>query len=67
VSEKAAGRYDHAARRRSQRRGRERGCSVYIPEDELRKAGFDPADPPPYFRVWGSPRGSVLVRFYREP
>jgi hypothetical protein len=40
---------------------------VYITEDELGLAGFTRGDPPPFFRTWGSPRGSVLVRLYREP
>jgi hypothetical protein len=62
-----AGRYDHAERRRAQRRGRQKGCSVYIPAEELQKAGFAPDEPPPYFRVWGSARGGVFLRLYREP
>ena len=60
------GRYDHAMRRQSQRNGRERGCWVYIPAEELVKAGVSPFGPAPYYRVWGSRRGSVLVRLYGE-
>lgn len=62
----AAGKYDHAARRRSQRRGRERGCSVYIPAEELAKAGIDPDGPAPFYRTWGTSRGGVMVRLYKE-
>jgi hypothetical protein len=61
-----AGRYDSAARRQSKRSGRETGCWAYIPAEELHKAGVDPAGPAPFYRVWGSSRGSVLVRLYRE-
>lgn len=45
-----------------------RGCYVYIPAEELVKAGIDPQGPPPLYRTWGSRRGSVLVRLYKpEP
>lgn len=59
-------RYDRAARRRAQRSARERGCWVYIPAEELAKAGVDPTGDVPHYRTWGSVRGSVLVRLYRE-
>ena len=58
--------YDSSARRRAQRRGRERGCSVYIPAEELVKAGYDPDGPAPFYRTWGSPSGGVFVRLYRQ-
>ena len=65
------GRYDPAERKRGVRRGRERGCWVYIAADELVAAGFNPADLPPYYRVHGYQRsanaGSVIVSLYREP
>lgn len=61
-----AGRYDHGLRRRATRVQRQRGVRVYIPMEELEKAGFSPDAPPPFYRVWGSRRGSVLVRLYRE-
>jgi hypothetical protein len=61
-----SGSHDYAKRRRSVRKGRERGCWVYIVADELAKAGIRSFEPPPFYRVWGSPRGSVLVRLYRE-
>lgn len=59
--------YDAMLRRRSTRKGREKGCHLYIPAEELRKAGVDPDGPPPYFRTWGRGRGSIMVRLYREP
>jgi len=61
------GQYDRARRRRSVRRGRERGCWVYIPQAELQKAGVD--DVLPWYRTWGSKvRGArVTVNLYREP
>lgn len=61
-----AGRYDEGARRATTRSGREKGCYIYIPRDELVKAGIDPDGPPPFYRVWGRERGSVLVRLYGE-
>lgn len=59
--------HDSAARRRAQRAGRQRGCSLYVPAEELAKAGFDPDGEPPYYRTWGTRRGVILVRLYREP
>lgn len=59
--------YDAAARRASKRAGRERGCWLYIPADELEAAGFDPySERPPFYRVWGTSRGGLFVRLYRE-
>lgn len=58
--------YDASARRRSRRAGRERGCWIYVPAEELRKAGIDPNGPPPFYRTWGSSRGGVFARLYRE-
>lgn len=67
----AAGRYDALARRQATRKQRERGCSVYIPAEELAKAGIDPDGPAPFYRTWGYRRGpnsaSVIVALYREP
>lgn len=63
-------RYDSAARRQSVRKGRERGCWVYIPAEELRKAGVDVDGPPPFFRTSGYQRSksgrSVIVELYGE-
>ena len=61
-----SGVYDHARRRQGKRTGRERGCWLYLPAEELEAAGFDPYGPPPFYRVWGSGRGSVLVRLYKK-
>lgn len=58
--------YDHAKRRRAQRRQRMRGCYVYVPAEELVKAGIDPNGPAPFYKVWGSKGGSAFVRFYKE-
>lgn len=60
-----AGRYDSAARRQSVRRGRERGCWVYIPAEELDKTGFGDG-PPPFYRCWGGGRGRTVVQLYRR-
>jgi len=66
-----AGQSDLQARKRATRSGRFRGCRVYIPAEALVDAGFNPADPPPYYRVHGYQRsrnaGSVIVSLYREP
>lgn len=48
------------------RRGREKGCWVYVPADELRKAGLEPDDPPPFYRAWGTKGLGVMIRLYRE-
>lgn len=66
MSELKAGRYDANDRRQSARAGRERGCSIYIPAEELVKAGIDPKGPPPFYRTWGTRRGGVFVRLYKE-
>ena len=59
-------RYDEAERRRSYRKGRERGAWVFVPEAELLRAGFKRGDPPPFYRMWGTARGGLMLRFYRE-
>lgn len=59
--------YDRVRRRRAIRKQREKGCSVYIPAEELVKAGWDPDGPVPYFRVWGAPGGRLMVNLYSEP
>lgn len=60
------GRYDHAARRLSKRTGRERGCWLYIPAEQLERAGFDLREPPPYFRTWNGRKGTILVQLYSD-
>lgn len=62
-----AGRHDAAARRLSQRRGRERGCWVYISAEQLAASGLNPADPPPRYRIWSGQRGRHVVTLYPEP
>lgn len=62
----AHGRYDSGARRRAVRKGRERGCWVFVPAAELEKAGVNPADDPPFYRTWGTKSGGVMVRLYRQ-
>lgn len=59
--------YDQARRRRAQRRGREKGCWVYIPAEELEKAGRPVDGPAPFYRLWTSSKGRLLVQLYREP
>lgn len=59
------GSYDHARRRRAQRKGREQGCTLYIPAEELAKAGFEPGGELPFYRVWGSPRGGMF-KLYKD-
>lgn len=66
VAHQEGARYDPQRLRRSVRKGQERGAWVFIPAAELRKAGVDPSGPAPSYRLWGRPRGSVLVRLYRE-
>lgn len=57
--------YDAAERRRAKRSGRERGCWTYIPAEALERAGFNPGEPAPLYRVWSGPRGRVVVQLYR--
>ncbi|HWE82788.1 MAG TPA: hypothetical protein VG265_14150 [Gaiellaceae bacterium] len=58
--------YDRVRRRRAQRKQREKGVSLYVPAEELVRAGIDPDGPEPFYRVWGVPGGRVLVNFYDE-
>jgi hypothetical protein len=59
------GRYDAMQRRQCKRTGREKGCWLYIPAEELQEAGIDPDGPPPFYRTWGAKRGSLLARLYK--
>jgi len=63
-----SGRYDSGARRRSQRRGRETGCWVYVAGEQLQRMGFAPGDPAPFYRTWESSDGRprLVVNLYRE-
>lgn len=71
VATLSAGRYDALERRRSNRSQRERGCWVYIPAEELQRAGIDPRGPAPFYRTTGYQRSAnghtVIVNLYREP
>lgn len=61
-----AGRHDHGVRRRAVRKGRERGCSVYIPAELLQVSPV--ADTwPIFYRVWGGARGRYVVTLYPVP
>lgn len=60
------GRHDAAARRRSSRKGRERGCSLYVSGDELAGAGIDLDGPPPAYRIWPGRKGTLIVQLYAE-
>lgn len=62
---KSSGKHDPGARRRSQRRGRETGCWVYIAGADLGRAGYVAGEPPPFYRVWGGERGRYIVTLYR--
>jgi hypothetical protein len=61
-------RYDQAVRRRATRSGRQTGVWVYIPAHELRAAGFDPHDDPPWYLVRGkNDKGrGAFVNLYDE-
>lgn len=48
------------------RRGRERGCWLYIPAEQLERAGVSRDARPPFYRTWAGPRGRVVVQLYRE-
>lgn len=60
-------RRDPGQRIKAQRRGRQRGCYLYIDAGSLRKAGIDPEGPTPYYRLWAGKRGSVVLRLYPCP
>jgi hypothetical protein len=63
-----AGKADDARRRKGVRRGRERGCWLYVSEQQLAQAGWTRDDPPPYAQVWVDPhRPRLMVNLYREP
>lgn len=58
---------DPGQRVRAQRKTRYPGIWVYVDTGSLERAGIDPRGPAPYYRTWGRPGGSLLVRLYREP
>jgi hypothetical protein len=60
--------YDPAARRQGVRKGRERGCWVYIPAEELGKLRGAPFEAAPHYRTTGRAGGrTVIVEIWREP
>lgn len=59
-----ASRYDHAARKKARRSGRERGVHIYIPAEVL---GALADEPDLYYVLGGGQRGRVIVTLYREP
>lgn len=61
------GRHDSGVRRKAQRRGRERGCWVYLAGEQLQRAGLALGDVTPWYRVWGGQRGRYVVVLYPEP
>mgnify|MGYP001615342259 CR=1 FL=1 len=59
--------HDHARRRKAVRRGRERGCWLYVPAEVLVEVGVSPNDPPPFTRTWPGRKRTILVQLYTEP
>lgn len=60
------GKHDAGLRRRATRAGRQRGCSIYIPAEQLQAAGIDPNADVPWYRTWPGERGRFVVTLYRE-
>lgn len=59
--------HDPARRRKAQRSGRQKGCWVYIPAESMPGRFKAEPDSVPFYRVWGGPTDSLVVRLYREP
>lgn len=62
--------HDPGLRRKAQRRGRERGCWVYIAAEQLAEAGVNPADDVPFYKIAPGRRerrGRFIVTLYKEP
>lgn len=66
TASRRSGRYDHGVRRRAKRTGREKGCWLYIPAEQLDKTGHGTSTEPPFYRVWGAARGRLTIQLYRE-
>lgn len=62
-----SGRHDAGLRRKAARKGRERGCSIYIAAEELAAAGIDLDGPPPLYRVWPGRKRTVMIQLYPSP
>lgn len=60
----SSGRYDPAERRKAKRSGREKGCWLFVAQEELAKTGFPLDAPPPHYRVWGASRGRIVIQLY---
>lgn len=58
---------DPGLRKQSTRSGRARGCYIYIDAGTLQRAGIEPGDSPPLYRLWAGRRGSLLVTLYAKP
>lgn len=59
--------HDQARRRKALRKGRETGCSIYIPGEVLAPLGLAPPTVV-YYRTWQDPkRPRIMVNLYREP
>lgn len=61
------GKHDQASRRRAKRAGRETGCWIYIPGEQLARAGIEGAPSPVFYRTWDGRRRTILVQLYAEP
>lgn len=59
--------YDPGERRKSHRKGSERGVNIYIPAAMLRAAGIDPHGPCPEWQGWARNQkgSSVVVKLYK--
>lgn len=60
------GRHDAAQRRKASRKGRERGCSLYIAAEDLVAAGIDPYGLPPEYKVWPGRKRTLMVALYPQ-
>jgi hypothetical protein len=56
--------YDPRAWRRSARQGRERGCHIYIPAEELLKLRADLGDRPPVYRITHVRTKEIYIEFH---
>lgn len=57
-------RFDRFARRRSTRRRREKGVTIYVPAAILTEAGIDVDADPPEYKLWATSKGGVMIRLY---
>ena len=59
--------YDSARRRKTVRKGRERGVWLFVPAEVLEAANIDVKADPPWCRLFSNVRQRVIVQFYDEP